>query len=858
MRTILTLLIFIFLHLIGTNGFGQSKKRLTVEDYDRWNHFYQYTLSPDAKWVSYIIHDQKDKDTMVLRTTDSLFKHMIAGAKQGSFSPESGRFAFIKDSVLIHQDLENGKLDSISSVDSYLFSREGNYLIAERYKKKELALIYLPTNTIQVITSVLAHVLSPDSSKIAIIQRKEDQNVISIITLKKSLEVFDIARSTENLLDLTWNTKGEGLAFFESVFTQVEGQAHHKVHYITFKEKHLPTVLTHKTSTQLPVDFEVPISRLFFSSNDEVLFFDVKSKIQNDNQPKQVIIWSAIAKVLPPPEKKTARNILMSWQLKSDRFIQVSDEKQPISIPTSTGKHALVVDGANYSPHFQYNGIYVDLYIKDLQTGEKKLIVQKINHQENHINVSPHGKYITWFSNANWWLYDINTDKTRCLTCSTKTQFENLEYDYPGAKFPNDKPHWTKDDKFVLLTDFYDVWQFNPNGETRKRLTDGNAAKIKFRLYDERFTKTIRDYFFLYQTRSYALDNGLIFKGINTKTLAEGFSFYQISKPLQQVFYADDRISSIDKVKNTYLYVLSDFDKSPELVIQRSDQIAGEVIQRSNEHQKEYYWGKSELIHYEVNGVPLKGALLYPANYQPGKIYPMIVKIYERMSSFLRKYVEPSTQNPIGFNETNYTSADYFILLPDIDFTINAPGESALRCVLAAVDKAIGTASIDADHIGLFGHSFAGFEVSYIATQTQRFKTIVSGAGWHDLVGTYLGTDDSNVSNIWRFDTQQLRITEPYYSKGFMSNSPILRADKIQTPILLWTGMEDLRVNWQNSLKMQTALWRTGKESILLLYPNEGHVILEPKKQYDLSLKTMQWFDYYLKGEPKSEWMDIQ
>jgi len=46
-----------------------------------------------------------------------------------------------------------------------------------------------------------------------------------------------------------------------------------------------------------------------------------------------------------------------------------------------------------------------------------------------------------------------------------------------------------------------------------------------------------------------------------------------------------------------------------------------------------------------------------------------------------------------------------------------------------------------------------------------------------------------------------------------------------------------------------------GKKSIMLLYPNEGHVIQKPENQKDLTNRMTQWFAYFLKGEKPADWI---
>lgn len=843
--------------LLSVEVTAQDKKALTPAEYERWYHIFNYTLSPDAKWIKYSIKNPKGKDTMVLRKIDSQSKQVFLGATNGHFSPRSDWYVFLKEQQLGYQSLHTGQSDTIEGIDNYSFAKGGKYLIGERKKEKELILLNFETKDLQVIQSVESHALSPDSTQLALIQLKESKRIVQILSFKKNKIANELTQFDGKISGLTWNFKGDGIAFFESTPQQVNNNIHHELHYLKFNDKKLPKVLELQSTASLPVILQVPISKLFFSLDDEQLFFDVKKEAEKKTQSEEVIIWSSAAKVLPPPSNDSLpHQYLMCWHLKSNKFASVNNEQRHIVIPVASGKHALEIDDQKYLPFFKHGGLYVDLYCKDLQTGLKKLIAQKVHHQKNHISISPHGKFITWFKDNNWWIYDIVKDKISCLSCSELARFENWEHDYPGDKYPNDRPYWTKDDQYILLSDFNDVWLFTPDGKIKKRLTEGSVKKSKFRVYDKAPNYSYREQFIPYTKAILDFEKGIFLSEVNTQTLEEGMHFFELNKTLKPIVNVDDKIRDIQKAGDTYLYVLSDFDKSPELIIQQANQTKGELIQPSNEHQKEYHWGKSELIHYTANGISLKGALFYPANYQPDKQYPLIVKPYYILSNELRLYEPPSISNPIGINVSHLTQSGYFVLYPDIHYTINKPGESALTCVNAAVDKAIQSASIDKENIGLFGFSFGGYLVSYIVSQTNRFKTAISGGGFHDLMGTYLGTDDNDKSSMWRFETQQIRITEPFYSETFFDNSPINNAHKIETPLLLWIGQNDTRVRGENSSKLQMALWRLGKESTFLVYPDEPHFILNKEHQLDLTEKTMQWFDYYLKKQSKPKWVN--
>ncbi len=50
-----------------------------------------------------------------------------------------------------------------------------------------------------------------------------------------------------------------------------------------------------------------------------------------------------------------------------------------------------------------------------------------------------------------------------------------------------------------------------------------------------------------------------------------------------------------------------------------------------------------------------------------------------------------------------------------------APGNSALWSVLPALKAAIATGVVDAVHVGLYGHSWGGYQTAFLVTQTNAF-----------------------------------------------------------------------------------------------------------------------------------------
>jgi dipeptidyl aminopeptidase/acylaminoacyl peptidase len=138
------------------------------------------------------------------------------------------------------------------------------------------------------------------------------------------------------------------------------------------------------------------------------------------------------------------------------------------------------------------------------------------------------------------------------------------------------------------------------------------------------------------------------------------------------------------------------------------------------------------------------------------------------------------------------------------------------------------------------------------------FKTAIIGAPMIDLVSAYLTTDGHGMSNMWRFEFDQFRMLTTFDNEVFDSNSPLKSAKNITAPILIWTGTDDKQLDWKHSMKLQSALWRLGKKSTMLVYPDEDHILTLKTNQFDLTLKCKEWLDFYLKEQPKKEWMGKQ
>ncbi len=77
--------------------------------------------------------------------------------------------------------------------------------------------------------------------------------------------------------------------------------------------------------------------------------------------------------------------------------------------------------------------------------------------------------------------------------------------------------------------------------------------------------------------------------------------------------------------------------------------------------------------------------------------------------------------------------------MPDIVYTIGSPGQSALKSVLPGIQSVVDKGFVDENAIGIQGHSWGGYQIAYLITQTNIFKAASAGALVSNMTSAYSG-----------------------------------------------------------------------------------------------------------------------
>jgi dienelactone hydrolase len=314
-----------------------------------------------------------------------------------------------------------------------------------------------------------------------------------------------------------------------------------------------------------------------------------------------------------------------------------------------------------------------------------------------------------------------------------------------------------------------------------------------------------------------------------------------------------------NKSYDWFSWVEEDYNLPPRLVSKTGEKDMN-VLYESNKTDKGILSLKREIISYtNSDGIPLKGILYYPVGYNPSERYPMVVSIYQIQHQFSNRYPYLSYEDGIGFIIRLLLEKGYFVYMPDIFIQgKNGAGLDALDCVNKALDAISANPSIDRLRIGLTGHSFGGYETDFIATLSTRFAAFISEAGTSDIIWDY---HSFNYNFLWpeykRVEKGQFKMNIPFSANKliYLENDPVYSAEKVNAPVLLWAGLKDKNIPSVHTMAFYNALRRNGKYVVAMFYEDEGHVLLNPKAELDLVSRSLDWFDYFLKGDTAIDWI---
>lgn len=295
-----------------------------------------------------------------------------------------------------------------------------------------------------------------------------------------------------------------------------------------------------------------------------------------------------------------------------------------------------------------------------------------------------------------------------------------------------------------------------------------------------------------------------------------------------------------------FAFVGQDFEHAPAIFAGR----VGAFRQLSHDNDSWMPLVTARSLTWKSGPFMVQGWLLGPRTGTAGKA-PMVISVHGG----------PASANVPSFAWQGTTAdlirAGYYLFLPNPRgsygqgeaFTranVRDFGGGDLKDILAGIDAAERVAPIDDNRLGMMGGSYGGFMSMWANTQTNRFRAIIAGAGLSDWISYY----GINGIDQWMI---------PYFGKSMYDDpdtywavSPIRTIKNAHTPTFIYVGERDIEVPPTQSIEYWHALQAMNVPTSLVIYPEEGHGIRDPKNALDVRRRTLDWFNHYLGAQNRT------
>ena len=790
-----------------------------------WNYWNVESISASGNWlfVYQSFPNDYSKNRGFAVHTDTKIRVEVTGFSQPQFTSN--------DFLIGTKNKETVEIDLITNIQTSLgllsqkdwieesqvlcFINEAKELVLKKYVKKGNRVVWTQKG-------VSKYVINP--SKTTLLYQRKDNTELYFIDLK-TLKEKKLTDVPESLAAVTWNIQENAIA------TSLE---ENKVLFIDLKSEETKIIELPKSEYRIT---ELKLS--FFTNNDFYISYKILNA-EKDVVEDYLDIWNGNDRDLKNKVRPRQKGELKG-------FVYKQSKKQLVELPRSEKQEYLNIGIVNYLLVYEplelqdYSQAYENVRYRllNLETMKEEGDLAVASSFENLYNRSPNGKSLLYTNEDVWEVYDFETRKR--LSLPHRDTFS--------------RPLWSSDSRVIYYHDSENLLQYDFKTQKTQSITD-LEGKNRFSIVN-----SIRGGNFTYVD----VNKPMLFS-INQPDNKTLYCSWYKGKLTNIVDETSNRLNTqylnrgVAEDGKTAVWTEENYNQPHTVKVFRKGKVS--TLLEPEVPEELYNWRKQKVIHYKDKfGVDLTGVLWYPKDFNPSKKYPMITWIYERQGA-IRSYFEiPSIYSEYGFNRIVLNEQGYFVFQPDTYVSEEGAGLSALECVTKGIENITSLElAIDKTKLGLMGHSFGGYETSFILGNSKLFAAGVSGAGIHDLIKyTYEYNYQLASPNWFRVERPQIDLRDSFGINQtiYYNNSPIHFAQNFTAPVLLWTGMKDINIAWENTRHMYIALKRYQKPVITLFYENEGHSFNNKKEQIDLAYRTLDWFDYYLKGKEGLEWISI-
>lgn len=492
---------------------------------------------------------------------------------------------------------------------------------------------------------------------------------------------------------------------------------------------------------------------------------------------------------------------------------------------------------------FLYDGIgyfgdpreWKHIWILSLSDSKNPTKLTDGNFDDGSIRWSPDGSLIAFVSNRTGG--DDNNDNTDIWIVPSQGGEVRQITTNIGADY---SPRWSTEGKFIAYianTDPNNLYKLN-------RLWVASAQDGKPRCLSHGLDRGVMNI-------AWSRNSRFIYGLVPDKARVHAYRFSLKDGEISKVLGGERRLYQLALSKDStfFAFTLEDNDHTAELYTATVEE--KKLVPRTQLNKEllsELQLGKTEKIQFKnPDGQTVEGFVLKPPDFDPGRKYPLILKIHGGPQGTDGNYFSAEGQW--------YAANGYVVLW--VNYRASSDyGEAWQEAIarnwyfkeyddlMAAVDYMCQKEYIDPKRLGVTGVSYGGIMTTWIVGHTDRFAAAVAERFTVDNFSCY-GVDDEA---LWYEKDLGLPYDEDNFNL-YRILSPITYIKNCKTPILLMQCLEDHRCPLPQALQFYMGLKKLKKaETQLILYPRESHGIREIPHLSDRLKRIISWFDRYIKN----------
>ncbi|BBG03895.1 MULTISPECIES: S9 family peptidase [Pseudonocardia] len=301
------------------------------------------------------------------------------------------------------------------------------------------------------------------------------------------------------------------------------------------------------------------------------------------------------------------------------------------------------------------------------------------------------------------------------------------------------------------------------------------------------------------------------------------------------VFTGDGRVCTIQE----------SYELPQQLVVSGpdGDRVLASVAHPGTDHLRSVA-GTAEAVTWDApDGTEIEGVLCTPAGDGP---FPLVVNVHGGpIWAFRNQWSMRSSWVPL------LVSRGYAVLNPNprgsagrgqefAGMVVGDMGGADTHDLLSGIDTLVDRGVVDGGRVGLIGGSYGGYMSSWLVTQDRRFAAAVPIAPVTDWYS------QGFTSNIAAWGNRFLDADPEQHGTRAHTRSPVLHASKVRTPCLTVAGALDNCTPPGQAQEFHQALRAHGVESVLAIYPQEGHGVRAYPAQIDFLARAVDWFELHM------------